>query len=231
MLNLTRLVFYMRPAVANYCVKTVYNGNKFLISRKLFENDQCTQKKNTTKELDSKCVSNLTIYHELLDVNNDGVVSVEDLKELTERFSKLNDMTDEQTFMFSRIIENLWYKHWGCIDPFDYVTVEKYLKYIQYVKQNDGLEDEVVQLLPYLFKTVDKDQSGDISKDEYIKFLECIGTSKKTNLIKSLGIINDTDDTIKLEGLMSIIKKHLFHNKNKTEDSTINGGTISYKYN
>jgi len=38
----------MRPAAANYCVKTVYNGNKFLISRKLFENDQCTQKKNTT---------------------------------------------------------------------------------------------------------------------------------------------------------------------------------------
>ncbi|XP_060866177.1 sarcoplasmic calcium-binding protein [Metopolophium dirhodum] len=231
MLNLTRLVFYMRPAVANYCVKTVYNGNKFLISRKLFENDQCTQNKNTTTELDSKCVSNLTIYHELLDVNNDGVVSVEDLKELTERFSKLNDMTDEQTFMFSRIIENLWYKHWGCIDPFDYVTVEKYLKYIQYVKENDGLKDEVVQLLPYLFKTVDKDQNGDISKDEYIKFLECIGTSKKTNLIKSLGIINDTDDTIKLEGLMSIIKKHLFHSKNKTEDTTINKGTISYQYN
>lgn len=49
-------------------------------------------------------------------------------------------------------LQNLWYKHWGCIDPFDYVTVEKYLKYIQYVKQNDGLEDDVVQLLPYLFK-------------------------------------------------------------------------------
>ncbi|CAH1723061.1 unnamed protein product [Aphis gossypii] len=143
-------------------------------------------------------------------------------------------MTDEQSFMFTRVIENLWYKHWGCIDPFDYVTVEKYLKYIQYVKQNDdGLKDEVVQLLPYLFKVVDKDQNGDISKEEYIKFLECIGTSKKANLIKSLGIVNDKDDTIKLEDLMLVIKKHLFHSKNKIQDqdSKINNSTVNFKYN
>lgn len=49
-------------------------------------------------------------------------------------------------------LQNLWQKHWGCIDPFDYVTVEKYLRYIQYVKKNKSLQGEVVQLLPYLFK-------------------------------------------------------------------------------
>ncbi|XP_025201792.1 sarcoplasmic calcium-binding protein [Melanaphis sacchari] len=234
MFHSTRFVFYMRPAAVNYCVKTVYDGNKFIISKKLFENDQCTQKNNTTPEPDTKWVSNLTLYHELLDINNDGVVSIEDLKELIERFSKLNNMTNEQSFMFSRVIENLWYKHWGCIDPFDYITVEKYLKYIQYVKQNNnGLKDEVVQLLPYLFKVVDKDQNGDISKEEYNTFLKCIGTSKKANLIKSLGIVNDKDDAIKLEDLMLVIKKHLFYNKDKIQDQdiSINNGTITYKYN
>lgn len=53
----------------------------------------------------------------------------------------------------------------------------------------------------------------------------------QANLIKSLGIINDKDDTIKLEDLMLIIKQHLFHNKHKVEDKTVDDGTISFKYN
>jgi len=47
----------------------------------------------------------LSAYHGLMDVNNDGVVSVEDLRELTKRFSKVNDMTEEQSSMFSGVIE------------------------------------------------------------------------------------------------------------------------------
>lgn len=55
----------------------------------------------------------------------------------------------------------------------------------------------------------------------------------QANLIKSLGIVNDTDDTIKLEDLMLVIKKHLFHNKDKIQDhdSKINNSTINFKYN
>uniref|UniRef100_A0A2S2QR71 Sarcoplasmic calcium-binding protein n=1 Tax=Sipha flava TaxID=143950 RepID=A0A2S2QR71_9HEMI len=161
--------------------------------------------------------SKLNAYHELLDINNDGVVTIEDMRELTKRFSKVNNMTEEQSLMFSKIIENLWYKHWGCINPFDYVTVEKYLSYIQYVKQNDRLKNEVIQLLPFLFKTVDKDQSGHITKEEYDKFLECMGTSNKNGLIKSLGIINDKDHTIHLDDLISVIQKFLFQNKDEAD--------------
>lgn len=50
-------------------------------------------------------MSKLSAYHELLDVNNDGVVSVEDLNELTKRFSKINNMTEDETKKFSKIIE------------------------------------------------------------------------------------------------------------------------------
>jgi hypothetical protein len=55
----------------------------------------------------------------------------------------------------------------------------------------------------------------------------------QANLIKSLGIINDKDETIKLEDLMLVIKKHLFHNKYKgqDQDATINNGNVNYKYN
>lgn len=55
----------------------------------------------------------------------------------------------------------------------------------------------------------------------------------QANLIKSLGIVNDKDDTIKLEDLMLVIKKHLFHSKNKIQDqdSKINNSTVNFKYN
>lgn len=57
------------------------------------------------QEPDSTWASKLSAYHELLDVNNDGVVSAEDLRELIKRFSKINAMTDEQSEMFGKIIE------------------------------------------------------------------------------------------------------------------------------
>jgi len=53
----------------------------------------------------------------------------------------------------------------------------------------------------------------------------------QANLIKSLGIINDTDDAIKLEDLMLVIKQHLFHSKNNAQDKTIEEGTIRFKFN
>ncbi|XP_050526911.1 sarcoplasmic calcium-binding protein [Daktulosphaira vitifoliae] len=200
------------------CQKYIHldRGNRFIVSRKLFENEH-RLKHNKNLEPNSKWASKLRAYHELMDVNKDGVVSSEDLLELTERFSTINNMTREQSLMFSKVIKNLWYKHWGCIDPFSYVTVEKYLNYIQYVKQNKELKHDVIQLLPYLFKTVDKDQSGDISKDEYDQFLKCIGTSAENQLIESLGIVNDTDGTIKLDDLIIIIEKNFFKSDNVEE--------------
>lgn len=51
---------------------------------------------HTLKEPDSTWASKLSAYHKLLEVNKDGVVSAEDLSELTKRFSKINAMTDEQ---------------------------------------------------------------------------------------------------------------------------------------
>lgn len=55
----------------------------------------------------------------------------------------------------------------------------------------------------------------------------------QANLIKSLGIVNDKDDTIKLEDLMLVIKKHLFYNKDKIQDqnSKINNSNANFKYN
>lgn len=47
----------------------------------------------------------MNAYHELLDINNDGIVSIEDMRELTKRFSEVNNMTEEQSSKFSKIIE------------------------------------------------------------------------------------------------------------------------------
>lgn len=57
------------------------------------------------QELDSAWALKLSAYHELLDMNNDGVVSVDDLTELIKRFSKFNNMTEKQSLMFSKIIK------------------------------------------------------------------------------------------------------------------------------
>ncbi|XP_050442216.1 sarcoplasmic calcium-binding protein [Adelges cooleyi] len=208
-----RCILKMKPAFVNSCNKYVHSngGNRFVVSRKLFENEHRTR--CNAMEPDSEWESKLRAYHELMDINKDGVVSLEDLVKLTERFATINNMTKEQSVKFSNVIETLWHKHWGCIDPFNYVTVEKYLSYIQYVKRNEELKNDVVQLLPYLFKVVDKDQSGDISKEEYDQFLKCIGTSAENDLIKSLGIINDTTGTIKLDDLVFVIDKQFFLNK------------------
>jgi Ca2+-binding EF-hand superfamily protein len=61
----------------------------------------------------------LNAYHELLDINNDGVVTIEDMRELTKRFSKVNNMTEEQSLMFSKIIE---------VRQINSTTIKKYIK-------------------------------------------------------------------------------------------------------
>lgn len=40
----------------------------------------------------------------------------------------------------------------------------------------------------------------------------------QNDLIKSLGIINDEDNTIKLDNLMIVVHKHLFDNKEETDN-------------
>jgi Ca2+-binding EF-hand superfamily protein len=138
-------------------------------------------------------------FHGILDVNNDGVISYDDFKLLADRFIKLGHLSDKQKNEFRLLIKKIWESQWGEITPYNLVTVEQYIEDMFHVLNDKSRARRAHSFLPYLFKAVDKDNSGEISVQEYQLFFKCLGLNEEAARIAFNAIDSNENGKINIK--------------------------------
>lgn len=131
--------------------------------------------------------------HGLLDLNKDGVISYDDYKLLADRFVDLGHLSPQDTQDFHKSIQEMWEEQWGSLDPYNLVTTEQYLTEMQHMMNDKSLKKKAHLFLPFLFKAVDKDKSGEISVEEFKIFFKCLGLSEQ-DAINAFNVIDTNSD-------------------------------------
>ncbi|CAK9810883.1 Sarcoplasmic calcium-binding protein [Anthophora quadrimaculata] len=153
--------------------------------------------------------------HSHLDVNKDGVISYDDFMLLGERFSDLGHLTPEAKTEFKNVLNEMWEEQWGEINPYNLICIEKYLEEMQHVLNDSSLKRKCHNFLPFLFKAVDKDQSGEISVQEFKLFFQCLNLTHDDAVISFSHIDTNNDGKISFEEFITLGREFLV-----TEDST-----------
>ncbi|KAI4454449.1 reticulocalbin [Holotrichia oblita] len=135
-------------------------------------------------------------FHGILDVNKDGVISFDDFQLLADRFVNLGHMSDDKAQEFRELIKKIWEKQWGEIGPYNLVTVEQYLEDMLHVVNDKERSKKVHAFLPYLFEALDKDQTGEVTLEEYKLFFECLGLSDEDAVFTFRVIDSNSDGKI-----------------------------------
>ncbi|KAG8224656.1 hypothetical protein J437_LFUL005158 [Ladona fulva] len=131
--------------------------------------------------------------HALMDINNDGVVSWDDFVIIADRFVNLGHLSPKQQKEFRAALKMVWEQQWGTEHPYNMVTMEQYIANITHVRNDRSLKKKAHLFLPYLFKAVDKDKSGEISVEEFKLFFQCLGLDEE-EAIKSFNAIDTNGD-------------------------------------
>ncbi|XP_046739856.1 sarcoplasmic calcium-binding protein isoform X1 [Diprion similis] len=131
--------------------------------------------------------------HSHLDVNKDGVISYDDFMLLGERFADLGHLGPDAKKEFQKVLGEMWEEQWGEISPYNLVGVEKYLDEMHHVLNDKSLKCKCHNFLPYLFKAVDKDKSGEISVEEFKLFFQCLGLTSEDAAV-SFSYIDTNED-------------------------------------
>ncbi|XP_043274580.1 sarcoplasmic calcium-binding protein isoform X2 [Venturia canescens] len=134
--------------------------------------------------------------HSHLDVNKDGVISYDDFMLLAERFTELGHLCPESKEEFVKVLSDMWVEQWGEISPYNLVGVEQYLEEMHHVLNDCSLKKKCHHFLPFLFKAVDKDRSGEISVEEFKLFFQCLGLSNDHAVITFTFIDTNEDGKI-----------------------------------
>ncbi|XP_012281251.1 sarcoplasmic calcium-binding protein isoform X2 [Orussus abietinus] len=142
--------------------------------------------------------------HSHLDVNKDGVISYEDFMLLGERFANLGHLSPEAKKEFQKVLNDMWEEQWGEISPYNLIGVEQYLEEMHHVLNDESLKRKCHHFLPYLFKAVDKDQSGEISVEEFKLFFECLGLSNDHAVVSFSYIDTNEDGKISLKEFVKL---------------------------
>ncbi|CAH1107747.1 unnamed protein product [Psylliodes chrysocephalus] len=135
-------------------------------------------------------------FHSILDLNKDGVISYDDFKILSDRFINLGHLQTEQVKKFQSTLKNLWEKQFGEISPYNLVPVEKYLDNMHHVLNDKRLVRKAHSFLPYLFKAVDKDRSGEITVEEFKLFFNVLGLNEEDAILAFRAIDSNGDGKI-----------------------------------
>lgn len=131
--------------------------------------------------------------HGVLDVDNNSVISFDDFIILADKFGKLGHLTPKELEEFRSVMRSFWEKQWGEISPYNLVTTEQYLADMYHVVNDKYLRKKCHKFLPYLFKAIDKNHSGEISIKEYKLFFRCLGLSEEDAAI-SFAVIDTNGD-------------------------------------
>lgn len=138
-------------------------------------------------------------FHGILDVNKDGVISYDDFQLLADRFVNLGHLSEKHTKEFRKVIKNIWEAQWGEITPYNLVTVEQYLDDMHHVLNDKSRIKKAHAFLPYLFKAVDKDSSGEISVEEFKLFFNSLGLKETDASVAFLSIDGNCDGRISIK--------------------------------
>lgn len=90
--------------------------------------------------------------HNLLDVNNDGVISYDDFKLLADKFTALGHLKHDAHDEFLTVLQQTWEEQWGEISPYNLISAEQYLKEMHHTVNDKELRGKIHKFLPYLFK-------------------------------------------------------------------------------
>uniref|UniRef100_A0A0P4WIN3 EF-hand domain-containing protein n=1 Tax=Scylla olivacea TaxID=85551 RepID=A0A0P4WIN3_SCYOL len=119
-------------------------------------------------------------HHEVLDINKDGVVSWDDFETLIKKFTELGHLSPEEVGNFTDALRHVWEEEWGASgDPYVFIGQEQFLSQMEHVVNSKDLRKRVAKPLPYFFKAVDRDGSGEISIEEFKMFYACLGLSEE----------------------------------------------------
>lgn len=138
-------------------------------------------------------------FHNIIDVNKDGVISFHDMELLIERFIALGNISSDHINEVKDIIKQWWVKRWGEISPYTLITVEDYLEYMHHVLNDKELVRRAHSFIPYIFRAIDKDQSGAISLDEYKLFFQCLGLPEKDAILAFRTIDSNGDGKVTMK--------------------------------
>ncbi|XP_063696680.1 sarcoplasmic calcium-binding protein isoform X2 [Culicoides brevitarsis] len=131
--------------------------------------------------------------HGLFDINNDGVISFDDFMILANKFGDLGHLNPDEIEEFKLIMKSTWEAQWGEITPYNLVTVEQYLTDMHHVVNDKSLHRKCHEFLPFIFKAIDHDRSGEICINEFKLFFECLGLSAE-NAVDSFAVIDKNGD-------------------------------------
>jgi Ca2+-binding EF-hand superfamily protein len=138
-------------------------------------------------------------FHGILDVNKDGVISYDDFILFGERFIELGHLSEKHTQEFRNLLKDLWEKRWGPVNPYNPVTVEQFLEDMHHVINDKHLVRRAHSFLPYLFRALDKDQSGEITEDEFKLFFRCLGLNERDASLAFKGMDDDHDGVVTMK--------------------------------
>ncbi|XP_056630239.1 sarcoplasmic calcium-binding protein [Diorhabda carinulata] len=135
-------------------------------------------------------------FHGIIDLNKDGVISFDDFKLLSDRFINLGHLQSDQVQKFQEVLRSLWEKQFGEISPYNLVSVERYLENMHHVLNDKRLVRKAHSFLPYLFKAVDKDRSGEITVEEFKLFFKVLGLKEHDAVLAFRAIDSNVDGKI-----------------------------------
>ncbi|XP_049878976.1 sarcoplasmic calcium-binding protein [Pectinophora gossypiella] len=166
--------------------------------------------------------------HNILDVDKDGLISFNDFQLFAERFVALGHLNEQQAKEFSNIIRLTWEEQWGAIDPYNFVTVEQYLEDMNHVLNDKTLKKKAHRWLPYLFKAVDKDNSGFISVHEFKLFFQCLGLDNEHAAVAFAVIDKNGDGKLSLKEFVKLGKEFFFKEDETRASRMFWGPLIEY---
>ncbi|XP_015599287.1 sarcoplasmic calcium-binding protein [Cephus cinctus] len=147
--------------------------------------------------------------HSHLDVNKDGVISYDDFMLLGERFADLGHLSPAAKEEFEQVLRDMWVEQWGEISPYNLVSVEKYLEEMHHVLNDTSLKRKCHHFLPFLFKAVDKDGSGEISVQEFKLFFQCLGLSHDHAVVSFTFIDTNEDGKISFKEFVKLGRDYI----------------------
>ncbi|CAG0915572.1 unnamed protein product [Notodromas monacha] len=163
-------------------------------------------------------------HHHAIDINKDGTVSWDDFEELVKRFETLGNMNKDQAESFRKVLQNYWEEFWTS-DPNAFVMADEFLRSMHHVVNTSDLRKKVGAPLPYFFKAVDHDGSGEISVEEYKLFFKCLGLPEES-AVKSFRAIDKNKDGLLSEKEFVKIGRDFFLSEDESRASKLFWGPL-----
>jgi Ca2+-binding EF-hand superfamily protein len=90
------------------------------------------------------------------------------------------------------------------VTPYNLITIEQYLTEMHHVMTDKDLKKKVHKFLPYLFQAVDKDNSGEISIEEFKLFFNCLGLTDSDAQVSFKAIDKNGDGMLSIKEFVKL---------------------------